>query len=113
MSIPPVKLSNEWLIRLLFAMASALATGGSMYAAQWWLFLKDAPSRAEVKQEIRDEVSRSPWIADKPSVMATLNELTRTVARFQEGQDRIISAINEQALAVRELQTLIKKERLQ
>lgn len=110
MTLPTPKLSNEWLIRLLFAASSALCTGASMYAAQWWLFLKDAPTRAEVKQEIRDEVSRSPWVSDKPVVMATLAELTRNAAQAQAGQDRIVDAINDQALAIRELQTLIRKD---
>ena len=109
-SIPKVNLSNEWLMRLLFAAASCIGTGAAMYATQWWAFLKDAPSRAEVDRAIDEAVKNGPWIQERPVVLAKLESISALLSDLKAGQARSVEAANDQALAIRELQTLIKKD---
>lgn len=109
-SLPPLKLSNEWLVRLLFAAASCIGTGATMYASQWWAFLKDAPSRAEVDRKIAEKVASGPWVQERPTVLAELKIISNGLNDLKSGQLKAADAISDQALAIRELQTLIKKD---
>lgn len=89
---------------------SCIGTGGTMYLTQWWAFLKDAPSRAEVDKRIDEKVSAGPWVQERPTILSELKVISSGLSELKAGQKDAVDAANDQALAIRELQTLIKKE---
>ena len=109
-TLPTPKLSNEWLIRLLFAAMSCIGTGATMYFSQWWAFLKDAPSRAEMDQRISEKVNSGPWVQERPTILSELKIISNGLLELKLGQKDAVDAAADQALAIRELQTLIKKD---
>lgn len=113
MTLPTPKLSNEWLIRLLFASTSCIGTGATMYAGQWWAFMKDAPTRSEMQSLVSASVSSAPfpWNRDKAVVERDIQQLQESVSRITDSLEDFTRAANDQALAVRELQTLLRKDK--
>lgn len=103
--------------KLFYATVGALLTLGSTYLTQYFAFLKDSPSRAEVATDIEKsratmatELERAmkstPYAVDRPTLALQLTNLGDGMRELKDAMNRLETGQNEIVVRITKIEAV-------